>query len=404
MRHLALLSTILLALPAEAATPPAAPEPSLLSFSSGALVVQSPQEYGAGWSAFWMFDEKPTTGWATPEGVLTPQTVVVALPERTSLKRLEFDTASVDGDGRGAKDVTVEVSDTSAKDGFKTIAAVTLKDKADNQRFPVSAEVPGRWVRLTIRNNHSDAKYIELMDVRGYGAQLTKTAFPDVSGTYESDYGDFHLRQQGNAISGCYEHEGGLIVNGGIEGRVMSFAWREEGQDEGPAVMVFAPDGKQFFGLWWYAGQTDSSGGIWNGVRKSTAVGTCPHWKGGQQEQIASDLQDLGRARIYGINFDTDSDVIRAESKPTLDRIAAVLKAHADWKLTVEGHTDSTGTAEHNRQLSQKRAESVKAYLQAAGIDAGRLQAAGLGATKPVASNDTALGRAQNRRVELAKR
>jgi OOP family OmpA-OmpF porin len=394
---------ILFVLVARSATA-AAPEPSLLSFSSGALVAQSPQEYGAGWSAFWMFDEKPGTGWATPEGVLTPQTVVVALPERTVLKRLELDTASVDGDGRGARDVTVEVSDTSAKDGFKTIASVTLKDKADGQRFPVSAEVPGRWVRLTIRNNHGDPKYIELMDIRGYGTQLTKTSFPDVSGTYESDYGDFHLRQQGNAISGCYEHEGGLIVNGGIEGRVLSFTWREEGQDEGPAVMVFAPDGKQFFGLWWYAGQTDSSGGIWNGTRKSTAVGTCPHWKGGQQEQIAADLQDLGRARIYGINFDTDSDVIRAESKPTLDRIAAVLKAHPDWKLTVEGHTDSTGTAEHNRQLSQKRAESVKAYLQAAGIDAGRLQAAGLGATKPVASNDTALGRAQNRRVELAKR
>ena len=404
MRYLALLS-ILLALPLHSATAPASPpEPSLLSFSSGALLVQAPQEYGSGWSALWMFDEKPGSGWATPEGVVTPQTAVLALPERTTLKRLEFDTASVDGDGRGAKDVTVEVSDTSAKDGFKTVAAVTLKDKADNQRFPVSAEVPGRWVRITVRNNHGDPQYLELMDVRGYGVQLTKTPFPDVSGTYQTDYGDFHLRQQGNAISGCYEHDGGLIVNGGIEGRVMSFTWREEGPSQGPAVMVFAPDGKQFFGLWWNEGSAGGAGGIWNGTRKSTAVGTCPHWKGGQQEQIASDLQDFGRARIYGINFDTDSDVIREESKPTLDRIAAVLKAHPDWKLTVEGHTDSTGTAEHNRQLSQKRAESVKAYLQAAGVEGARLQAAGLGATKQVAPNDTALGRAQNRRVELAKR
>lgn len=402
MRHLALLSTVLLALPAQAAA--ATPEPSLLSFSSGVLVVQSPQEYGSGWSALWMFDEKPNTGWATPEGTITPQTAVLALPERTTLKRLEFDTAAVDGDGRGAKDVTVEVSDTSAKDGFKTIAAVALKARADKQSFPVSAEVPGRWVRITVRNNHGDPQYLELMDVRGYGVQLTKSPFPDASGTYETDYGDFHLRQQGNAISGCYEHDGGLIVNGGIEGRVMSFTWREEGQEQGPAVMVFAPDGKRFFGLWWNEDGTENAGGVWNGTRKSAAVGTCPHWKGGQQEQIASDLEDFGRARIYGINFDTDSDVIREESKPTLDRIAAVLKANPAWKLTVEGHTDSTGAAEHNRQLSQKRAESVKVYLQAAGIDAARLQAAGLGATKPVASNDTALGRAQNRRVELAKR
>jgi outer membrane protein OmpA-like peptidoglycan-associated protein len=89
--------------------------------------------------------------------------------------------------------------------------------------------------------------------------------------------------------------------------------------------------------------------------------------------------------------------------KPTLDRIAALLKAKADWKLTIEGHTDSTATPEHNLQLSKRRAEAVKAYLQTAGIDAGRLKAVGLGATKPVASNDTGTGRAQNRRVELVK-
>jgi outer membrane protein OmpA-like peptidoglycan-associated protein len=395
---------ILAALPsvcAAAAAP--APEPSLVSFSSGALVVQKPQEYSDNWSAFWIFDEKPNSGWASPQGVLTPQTVVVALPEKTVLKRLEFDTGSIDGEGRGAKDVLVEVSDTSATEGFKKIAEVALKDQADNQRFPVAAEVPGRWVRLTVRNNHGDKEYTELFDFRGFGTQVTKTPFPEVSGTYETNYGDFHLRQQGNAVSGCYEHDNGLLVGGGIEGRVMSLTWREEGPQEGPAVMVFAPDGKQFFGLWWNEGDT-GTGGIWNGTRKSAAVGTRPNWKGGAQEQMVEDLEAFGRTRIYGINFDTDSDVIRDESKPTLDRIAAVLKGHPDWKLTVEGHTDSTGSAEHNRQLSQKRAESVKAYLQTAGIDAARLQAAGLGATKPVASNDTALGRAQNRRVELAKR
>ena len=78
----------------------AAPEPSLVSFSSGALIVQAPAEYGSGWSAFWMLDEKPDSGWASPEGVLTPAVTVIALPEKTVLKRLEFDTAGIDGDGR----------------------------------------------------------------------------------------------------------------------------------------------------------------------------------------------------------------------------------------------------------------------------------------------------------------
>lgn len=384
------------------AAPPAAPEPSLVSFSSGALIVQAPQEYGSGWSTILMLDELPTTGWASPEGVLTPAVTVIALPERTLLKRLEFDTGSTDGENRGAKDIVVEVSDTSAKDGFKPIAQVSLKDKTDRQKFPVSAEVPGRWVRLTVKTNHGAKDYLELMDFRAYGAQLTHTPFPDVSGTYESDFGDFHLRQQGTSVTGCYEHDEG-VLDGGIEGRIMKFTWREAGDDKGPAVMVFSPDGKQMFGLWWPEGGTGNAGGQWNGKKKTNTVGTCPHWAGGAQEQITKDLQDLGRARIYGINFDSDSDVIKDESKPTLDRIAALLKAKPEWKLTIEGHTDSTATAEHNLDLSKRRAEAVKAYLQTAGIDGARLKAVGLGATKPVASNDTGTGRAQNRRVELVK-
>ncbi len=393
------LATLLLARPSSAAPP--APEPSLVSFSSGALVVQKPQEYGEGWSAFWIFDERPNTGWATPEGVVTPQMVVVALPEKTALKRLEFDTGSTDGENRGAKDVLVEVSDTSAKDGFKKIAEVALKDKTDNQRFPVSAEVPGRWLRLTIKTNHGAKDYIELMDFRGYGTQLTKTPFPDASGTYETNFSDFHLKQQGTSVTGCYEHDSGVLT-GGLEGRVMKFIWREEGDQKGPAIMVFSPDGKQLFGLWWNEGD-NGPGGFWNGTRKSATVGTCPHWSGGAQEQMTKDLQTEGRTRVYGINFDTDSDVIKGESKPTLDRIAALLKANAGWKMTIEGHNDASGGAEHNQQLSKRRAEAVKAYLVQGGIAAARLTAAGLGASKPVASNDTAVGRSQNRRVELVR-
>ena len=381
---------------------PAVPEASLVSFAGGALIVQAPQEYGGGWSAMYMLDGQAGTGWASPEKVLTPAVTVVEMSERSLLKRLEFDTGNTDGENRGAKDVLVEVSDTSARDGFKKIAEVALKDKVDGQKFPVAAEVPGRWVRLTIRNNHGAPDYLELMDFRAYGTQLTHTPLPDVSGTYETDFGDFHLRQQGTSVTGCYEHDEG-VLDGGIEGRIMKFTWREAGDDKGPAVMVFSPDGRKMFGLWWNEGNTSSAGGQWNGTRKSATVGTCPHWSGGAQEQMTKDLAELGRTRIYGINFDSDSDVLRDESKPTLDRIAALLKAQADWKLTIEGHTDSTATAAHNQQLSQRRAEAVKAYLQKTGIEGARLKAVGLGATKPVAGNETEIGRAQNRRVELVK-
>src|SRR6476661_179014 len=148
MRRSAL--TLILALPffhapsllaAAAATAPAVPDTSLVSFAGGALIVQAPQEYGGGWSAMYMLDGQAGTGWASPEKVLTPAVTVVEMSERSLLKRLEFDTGSTDGENRGAKDVLVEVSDTSAKDGFKKIAEVALKDKADGQKFPVAAEV-----------------------------------------------------------------------------------------------------------------------------------------------------------------------------------------------------------------------------------------------------------------------
>jgi outer membrane protein OmpA-like peptidoglycan-associated protein len=410
MRRIALRCVVLILIlaspffhaPSLLAAAPAVPETSLVSFAGGALIVQAPQEYGGGWAAMSMLDGQAGTGWASPEKVLTPAVTVVELSERTLLKRLEFDTGGTDGENRGAKDVLVEVSDTSAKDGFKKIAEVSLKDKVDGQKFPVTAEVPGRWVRLTIRNNHGAPDFLELMDFRAYGTQLTHTPLPDVSGTYATDFGDFHLRQEGTSVTGCYEHDEG-VLDGGIEGRIMKFTWREAGDDKGPAVMVFSRDGQKMFGLWWNEGNTSGAGSQWNGTRKSATVGTCPHWSGGAQEQMTKDLAELGRTRIYGINFDSDSDVLRDESKPTLDRIAALLKAKADWKLTIEGHTDSTATAAHNQQLSQRRAEAVKAYLQKAGIDGARLKAAGFGATRPVAGNETEIGRAQNRRVELVK-
>jgi len=111
-----------------------------------------------------------------------------------------------------------------------------------------------------------------------------------------------------------------------------------------------------------------------------------------------------GRVATHGILFDTGSDRIRGESKPTLDMIGQMLNDHADLKLTIEGHTDNVGSAASNQTLSDKRAAAVRQFLISAyRVDAGRLVSKGLGSTKPAASNDTPEGRQQNRRVELVK-
>lgn len=111
-----------------------------------------------------------------------------------------------------------------------------------------------------------------------------------------------------------------------------------------------------------------------------------------------------GRAATHGILFGTGSDRIRPESQPTLKEIGAMLTAHPELKLVIEGHTDNVGSAASNQTLSEQRAAAVKAYLvDTLHVDAARLASKGYGDTKPAASNDTAEGRQTNRRVELVK-
>lgn len=120
---------------------------------------------------------------------------------------------------------------------------------------------------------------------------------------------------------------------------------------------------------------------------------------------IEEQLEDDGRAEVYGIYFDFDKATLKPESAPVLKEIAALLAKNPAWKLDVEGHTDNIGTDAHNLALSKARAEAVTAALVSEyGIDAARLAPAGFGATRPVESNDTLAGRARNRRVELVKR
>jgi len=102
------------------------------------------------------------------------------------------------------------------------------------------------------------------------------------------------------------------------------------------------------------------------------------------------------------IHFDTDKDTIQAESFPVLDQVARILKDHPELAhLRIEGHTDNVGGADYNKELSARRAASVARYLVGQGVAAARLTTAGLGFERPIATNETALGRARNRRVEF---
>jgi outer membrane protein OmpA-like peptidoglycan-associated protein len=104
---------------------------------------------------------------------------------------------------------------------------------------------------------------------------------------------------------------------------------------------------------------------------------------------------------LRGVNFDFDKSNIRADARPILDEAIRTLHEERDINISVEGHTDAVGTDAYNQKLSERRAHSVASYLEHGGISHSRLTVEGFGESRPVATNETADGRAQNRRVEL---
>ena len=119
-------------------------------------------------------------------------------------------------------------------------------------------------------------------------------------------------------------------------------------------------------------------------------------------DDIAKALEKDGRVAISGgILFETDSAKLTPNADDVVRRMAEVMKEHPDLKVAVVGNTDNTGDFNYNVQLSERRARAFMDALIKKGVAANRLAAVGVGPLSPVATNDTAEGRAQNRRVEL---
>ena len=125
-----------------------------------------------------------------------------------------------------------------------------------------------------------------------------------------------------------------------------------------------------------------------------------------QLQQQLADLQakqtDRGMMLTLGnVLFDTNGDTLKPGADELVSRLAQLLQNHPHITVRIEGHTDSTGSDAYNQALSERRAEAVALALESRGIPAQRLQAIGRGKSAPVAGNDTAAGRQQNRRVEI---
>ena len=107
------------------------------------------------------------------------------------------------------------------------------------------------------------------------------------------------------------------------------------------------------------------------------------------------------KTALANLEFESAKATIKSTSYPYLDGLAELLKKHPEWSVKLAGHTDNTGKAAKNLQLSKDRANAVKNYLVSKGADGANIEAEGFGSSKPIASNNTAAGKAKNRRVEV---
>jgi outer membrane protein OmpA-like peptidoglycan-associated protein len=152
------------------------------------------------------------------------------------------------------------------------------------------------------------------------------------------------------------------------------------------------------------------TGALIGGVAGAVVGGGIGNYMDRQAAEMKRKLPDAAIARqgdkLYvalasGILFDVDRDQVKPSARDQIGKAAEVLVKYPDTYVTVEGHTDSTGSAEHNRKLSERRAAGVRDLLASGGVAASRLAVRGYGETDPVADNATPEGRQANRRVQL---
>jgi len=381
---------------------PAVERLDALDFDNGAILLSETGSYGTGigkWSAWHLSDGDERVGWCSPQGTPLGSTFVWDLDTVWDLKAFAISTKNMQEGGYpgiSAKSVELYLGEGGP---WKKVGTFQI-GRLERKEFPLPAGSRGKQVKLVVTGNHGNAEYTEIAEIDLFGVRTAPAAPVRIAGNYQTNYGPMRFVQEGEEVYGCYDWAERAEVWGTVTGRNARVVWVEEGEGrarQGTATFAVAPDGGQLWGVWFEGGSLQ---GEWAGPRAGDDEGPkcTPRKKG----QVEASLRKQGRAVLYGIRFDSNSDVPRPESEATLDEVAAVLRQDAALRLLVEGHTDSTNTDAYNLDLSERRSRSVVAALAKRGVAPGQLQAKGFGRSRPVADNATAQGRALNRRVEVS--
>ncbi len=246
--------------------------------------------------------------------------------------------------------------------------SATVENVADNSDFPWLSPFPGAKLKSTQHEN-------ERIDITAPHAKEQSFSGPTVAKYYEVP-GDVSPYEFVSAYRRALPATGWTIVRDAIGG-------------DGFVLAHYTKNGRD---IWLYT-HLAGTGQIVRAADTGAETASA---------NLKRALDTAGRVAVYGIYFDSDSATPTAESGATLQHILDLLTGNPTLRLDIEGHTDDSGAAAHNQQLSEQRAMSVRSWLVSHGIAANRLESHGYGATRPVADNKTPEGKAKNRRVELA--
>lgn len=257
--------------------------------------------------------------------------------------------------------------------GATVLATGPVRDASDAERTKL--EVEGRITRIVYRVPPGSSALEVFRNfenrIRDAGYTSIFSGGPDVIDDYQFKYK--HPVEKLDAIS--------------LSGKIWYLAAQRRGQGSDTYLSVLV---------------SPHSGGDGQRVRLIAAETKAMEDRMVDAAAMRTAIGKTGKIALYGIYFDTNSAVVKAESGPTLEQIQLLMRGAPGLAIIVVGHTDNQGTYDHNMGLSRRRAMAVvKALTGQYGIAPARLRAAGVGYLAPAASNADAAGRAANRRVEL---
>ena len=381
----------------------------LLTLAKGAILLPSDHDPTAGLA---LTDGDPSSTWSmSTKKNPPPYSFVFELLSPALLTKVGIHGAGPRPGGvadGSAKDVLIEGSADGPETGYVELARFSAAEDGATLA-DVTNTTPMRWLRFTVESAQSpDAAFLYFAEVIAHGELTVPDDVDRFTGVFQTGRKNFvELVQADDLILGCFTDNSGLstgTVTGSVVDGVALLSWRSDQGITGTAFLTVDSTGA-------LAGvrYRQRSRSVWAGpvAPEGTTTPCSPTpavtETSAPPDPIVTALETEGVARLYGIHFEVDSDVPKPSATGALERLLAALTAAPDRVVDIEGHTDSDGEDAYNLDLSNRRAQSVVNWLVGQGIDGARLGPVGKGETEPVASNDTADGKALNRRVDIRR-